>query len=178
MKELFLALAAQLQDKIPELVWIDLYSRQFENLSESYASLLPAVLIEVAVDWSGVSKGVQNGSTLVVLHVGQDCYEDTYSQSPQQAEALARLFDLPQRIYVALQGLTGATFSGLERTRSEPDTDYTNLNVQRITFRTIISDAEAVQPVNKIKLVPDLKLGKNVIPDQVYPELPIYPEGT
>lgn len=178
MKELFLALVAQLAKEVPELVWIDLYNRQFENLPDSQAAPLPAVLIEIAVDWSGVSKGVQNGSTLVVLHVGQDCYEDTNNQSPQQAEALSRLFDLPQRIYLALQGLTGDTFSGLERTRSEPDMDYTNLNVRRETFKTVISDNQAAQPTGKIKLTPGLKLGKNIIPDEPYPEPPVFPEGT
>ncbi len=176
MKELFLALAAQLQAKCPELVWIDLYNRQFENLPESYASLLPAALIEMSVDWSATAKGFQSGLATVVVYVGQDYYEDSQQQSGQQAEAAARLFDLPQKVYLALQGFTKQpAFSGLERVRSEPDTDYSNLVVQRIAFRTTIADAEAAQPTGKVKVVAAMKLGKNIIPDSPYPEPPVFP---
>ncbi|MDJ1494159.1 hypothetical protein QNI19_14540 [Cytophagaceae bacterium DM2B3-1] len=183
MKELFLAISTKLMAAGLGIKWMDVYNRQFENLeldrnNDSTIVPLPAVLVEMSVDkWDGQSKGIQIGECIVTLHIGQDLYEDTYDGSPDQIKALSNIFDLPEAIYLQLQGFKGATFSGLERTKHIPDTSFTNLNVQQVIFKTTLSDpSKARADEAKLKkLTPDLKLSKNVIPDSIYPQQPVTP---
>lgn len=188
MKELVHALFSTLANASLGIQFLDLYNRQFEQLEqgkdiEVNSFDLPAVLVQLKVVWALQAKGIQRGDCTITLHIGQELYENTDAQSPESLDALGRIFDLPQEIYLALQGLTGANFTGLVRIDSEPDADYTNLNVQRVVFKTTITDASKANTDQDrfVKLTPDLKLGKNITPDYdragnaVYPQPAVIP---
>jgi hypothetical protein len=180
MKELFIALGAALMNAGLQIKYIDLYKRQFENLEQDKEIVhnsfdFPAVLIELKVNWTSTAQGVQSGNCTVTLHIGQELYENTDYNSPESLNALANIFDLPQAIYLTLQGLTGLKFTGLVRTDDEPDVDYGNLNVHKLTFTTTITDAVKFNTSRFIKVGADLKLGKNITPDTVYPQPAVIP---
>jgi hypothetical protein len=176
MKELYTALCAALRS-VEGLAYIDLYNRQYEDESR-WAQLLPGVLVEMRTDWQGQGKGYQRGLCTVTLHVGDHWCEDTYDGAPGQADGLARYFDRLQAIYLAVQGLTGERFSGLERRRTEPDTEFGGLLLHRTVFETTIADPDkaAGDQSKLIKVSPALFLGKNIVPDTAYPQPPVFPQ--
>ncbi len=166
MKELYLALCARIAEKLPSIGWIDLFNDQFTKLEqgEELPIPLPAVMIELQVDWTANGNGLQSGNCRVVLHVGQELYTDSYYGSPDQSRAL-EVLDLLQSLYTHLQGFEQPGFSALERTQNEQDTNYGNLVVHKITFSTQLVDNSRSLDNRYQKLTPDLILKKNILPD-------------
>jgi hypothetical protein len=164
VKELYLLIAQRLREKLPETGHIDLFNRQFDRLETGHPVAYPAILIDMQAEFAGKGKGKQDGAWTITMHIGQELYADTYMGSDSQIKAF-EVLDFVDKVYLALQGFEGERLSPLERTALEPDSDHDNLVVYKISFMGNLLDDSKAEAAAYIKLSPELKLSKNIIPD-------------
>ena len=142
-KALYTEIRDRLRSELPAIGTLTRFNNQFEQMEESQVLELPAVLIEIAeTSWANTSKFQQSGTAIVRIHIGQELYGDFTDGSEFESKALST-FDLPQSIYLALQGFSGSCFSSMTRINSFIDSSYDHLTVDQIEFTTSISDRSA-----------------------------------
>jgi len=139
-KDIYNAIKARILDQVQEIKHVLLFNNQFEKDNQEEAFLYPNAFIEFSQLLStGTTQQVQNVDMNVTIYMGFERYE---------TESLT-IFDTIQSVYIALQGFSGACFSGLQRIEEVQDTDHDNVIIWKTIFSTTATDAEA-HPSNKL----------------------------
>jgi hypothetical protein len=166
MKAQILAIFQHLKLKIPELKRIDLYNTdQFETYEQDHPLPLPSVLVEILpITWQRTKQGIQQGKLTLRFHLGQELYSDSWQDSPSQNRAL-EVFDLLQRLYLALQDFAPPNCTLLERVQTNTDTQYKNCIVHITEFVcTYNDDTKAIDIDSQYQTInPDLVATPEVI---------------
>lgn len=158
MKELITAVMERLKEQVPELRWIDINLGQMatENPPVDY----PCALVDVPRgDYSDASSGMQLGRLMleVELYFIVRTPSSMATPEPIRAQAFAH-FDVAEKVYLALQGFSGDTFTRLTRKRTEKDKEYYPRPF-RLLFECGVKDVSAMP--GRIKVRPDLNLLQN-----------------
>lgn len=142
---MYLALGKRLEQKAPEILYIDLDTGQLDARDHEPPPVeFPCALIDIEYDkCEDESKFVQQCRARVTVRVAFEAWADeTSSATPIQwrEKALAKM-DIPDKVYCALQGWGTDEFSDLSRTSMRPEKRSDGLKMYRIEFETTISDA-------------------------------------
>jgi hypothetical protein len=140
--EIYTSIHDRLQEKLPELLYIDLQKGQFDRYGQQANLPLPSALIELKqVDWVGTAGGSQTGDALISVYLYIDKPAGTLEATAQQAGSLLMLHT-QQKIFRALEKLSGDTFQPLIRV-AEIILSDPNFTVARSDFKTYIYDDPA-----------------------------------
>lgn len=153
MKELMTAVMKRLNEQVPELGWVDINIGQMatENPSVNY----PCALLDISEGvFSDASCGIQMGElTLdVELYFAMPASgsETTAEELREQASGY---FGLAEKVYLALQGFSGETFSRLARARMNADKEH-HPRCFRLQFTCTTRDESAKTVWTKVNLRP------------------------
>ena len=140
--EIYTSIRNRLQEKLPELEYVDLQKGQINLYGQETNLPLPAALIEIKqVDWTETAGGYQTGDALLSVYLYLDKTAGTLDPNVQDAESL-RLLDMQEEIFRALEKLSGNTFQPLVRVAESivADPDFV---VARSDFKTNVYDEPA-----------------------------------
>ena len=120
-KELFLAIKNALMT-IPQLEYVDLYRRQFENNGKDFPQYWTAALIRISsIKYETMTEQNQEGNTLVdVIFYCKDGWLDQHSATTDPEGGLIEI-DLLDAIAEKLQFLQGSQFKPLQQTEDETE---------------------------------------------------------
>ncbi len=141
MKDLYLALVERLKTQVSELVTIDLFNNQFQNMMENQVIFFPCVLIEFEqIDFKNRTENIQEADVRLKFHLAQNIIGlDTYEGSENITNALA-IFDLKDKVNQALMTFTEANTSDFRRVRERLDAQYTNVYVMELSYECLYVD--------------------------------------
>lgn len=161
------------------LQWIDLFNNQPNHPSDENPYTLPAVFVEVKIDWRINNHSDRVGEATVTLHIvqdmaGSDSYHaltplanNSWRNAPNHSHALAQI-DFVTTVEAHCNGFAAndgqQVFNELTLLRTTLDTDTTDIRVDTIEYTSLIAQATtpiAQQPINAT--IDDT----NVIPDIV-----------
>ncbi len=126
-----------------KLDFIARYNNQFDTDDQELAIPEPAILIQfLDTEWKTQSRGIQQGDTLIVLHVGIDSIADDnyYSSNKDKALLIDAYMDL---IHKAMQGFQADCSGSLNRISSAEDSNHDHKFVQTMTYKSSITDNTA-----------------------------------
>lgn len=139
MIELFEKIYETLKNKIGNGLWIDIWNDQVNKQTDNYPLFLPAVFIEFPkANYRRNGDGIQQGNALVIVHVcqnhvGVDTHEGAYNQSFEYLTFV-------QNVYLALQDLSGDSFSPLDRVETGQVPKISHVIENIIVFSTEVFD--------------------------------------
>jgi hypothetical protein len=155
MKILYQALANLLATN-EKVVTVDLYNQNYFNEGKKTLAL-PAILIDFGTTpWSRNKQGVQQGEMTIRFHIVNELYEDFFEGAETQSRAL-EIFDFVEEVYLLLQDFSGETFSKLERTQTDTDTNFDSVIIHILTFKTLYTDTTKADNSKYIKIEPDIE---------------------
>lgn len=153
MKELMTAVMQRLNEQVPELGWIDINIGQMavENPAVNY----PCALVDLSEGiFSDASCGIQMGELTVGVELYFAMPASGNETAPEELrEQASGYFDLAEKVYLALQGLGGDTFSRLARVRMNADRER-HPRCFRLQFACTIRDESAKTVWTKVNLRP------------------------
>lgn len=122
-KQIFQAICKRLNDRVPEIRWIDYWNNHLARLDGDPAWPVPAVFVEFEViEWRQLSHAVRRGDVAVRLHVVTHAVGS--GSTGAVSSDMVALFDLTDRIHAAVQGLRGDNFSAFQQTSSTTPHDH------------------------------------------------------
>jgi hypothetical protein len=137
--EIYTSIRDRLQEKLPELLYVDLQKGQFDRYGQQANLPLPSALIELKqVDWVGTAGGYQTGDALLSVYLYLDKPAGALEPAAQKAGSLL-LLHTQQKIFRALEKLSGNTFHPLIRI-TETILRDPNFTVARSDFKTNVYD--------------------------------------
>lgn len=145
MKEMYLAISERLEQKVSEILYVDLDTGQLDAYDHQPPPVeFPCAMIDIEYGkCEDESNFAQQCAVKVTVRLAFEAWADeTSSATPIQwrERALAKM-DIPDKVYCALQGWGTDEFSGLSRTSTRPEKRSDGLKVYRIEFETTMSDA-------------------------------------
>lgn len=103
-KELFNAIKAKLAADVPEVKHVDLWNHNVEFIEQEEGWERPAVFVEFGkIEWTSFQGGCLRGGGIVTIHLVTDWSDGGHDAA----------FDLCNRMYAALSGLSGEDFNGM-----------------------------------------------------------------
>lgn len=128
-KEIYRTLCKKLKG-IPEcdIQHIDLWNRNVEFIEQEDGWSRPAVFIEFGqIEWNPVvGNRIIRGDGTIKLHIVTDWKGGTADGSEFQEESLA-VFDFSQKIYEAINGLSGSHYSSFTLSQSHTNHDHEDI---------------------------------------------------
>ena len=120
-KELFIAIKNTLKT-IPQLEYVDLYRKQFENDGKDFGQYYTAALIRISsIKYETMTEQNQEGNTVIdVLFYCKDGWMDQHNQTTDPGDGLIEI-DLLDTIAEKLQFLQGEQFQPLQQTDDETE---------------------------------------------------------
>lgn len=138
-KDLYLDVKKRIKDEVKDVKHVLLFNNQFDRDNIEEAFTYPCVFIEfVQLIHTGVVQNQQKSDIQIRLHIGYESLE---------TEDLG-IFDLVQNIHIAVQGFSGAFFSGLQRIEERQDLDHDNINIWQVDYECNLTDC-ITDPRNK-----------------------------
>jgi hypothetical protein len=117
--------------------WGGLFNNQFDEEATEDATRYPIVYAEYSpIEWSaatGNNKNLQKGDVEVILHIG-------FKTLKKDNDEVLSLVD---QVFAALHGYGSEDFDPLRRIREIQDTQYNNVLVWLLTFKTTLTDCGA-----------------------------------
>jgi hypothetical protein len=149
-KQIFQAICARLSERVPEIMFIDLWNNNVAVLSGGAVWPMPAVFVEFeTIEWRQQNNGARRGNVAVRLHLVTRAVNTHGHNDVRASEALA-FFDLIDRINTAMQGLRGDNFSGFQLTTSATNHDHAELLESVERYVTSAQDATAVPEAARV----------------------------
>ncbi|MDL2315050.1 hypothetical protein LJC16_02190 [Bacteroidales bacterium OttesenSCG-928-C19] len=156
MDRLFEAIADRLEDKIPELKWIDWEAGQIDYQDEEYPFQFPCCFIDIeGVEWGNVGERLMIGKATVNLRVCFDIYEDFNNKSPDRKHALKHL-RLINKIQKHIQHFSGEHFNQLNKVRTFPDKRADQYKCINLVYQCGIRDNFGMVDYEKVKATPKI----------------------
>lgn len=160
MEEIIKVVMAKLTSEVPELRWVDLNIGQM-NTSEPPVDY-PCALIDVTkIDYSTAGCRRQIGTVDVEIELYFVVRSPSNAAAPEhlREQALSH-FDIVQKVYVALEGLAGENFTGLNRQQARRDKTYYPRGFT-LSFRCSLEDRAAVPTYKKLSdIKPEMIINK------------------
>ena len=160
IKDFYTTLKAQIET-VTEVKTVRLYNNQIAKQSEESAWAYPAVFIEFTdIDWETTQAANQQGTLNIRLYQAFESYQDEDTD----------LFTILEKIFKAVHGFQGASFSALQRTSDTQDTDHDQIIIWKTDFITDLVDCGATvqkdlvsATVTSIDILKDLDIDNYVI---------------
>lgn len=157
MKQLYLAIKAQLQAKVTAIKFIAMWNNQLMDLEEgkNYSFRLPAVFIEFVspTQIGGVGNNVQIYEPLEVkLHIVHEQYDAKDGTMDNNLD----VFTLKQDVYKAMQLFQAANTSVFDRQSEEQDYDHTNIYHYIQSYFCAMVDNDMPLPIGGTEYEPPL----------------------
>lgn len=157
---LYSKLMERLNEKVAEVLHIDLWNNQIAMEPQEEGFERPAVFIELQpVNWQLQGQKQQVGDIMIGVHVVTDTQGNGTSDGDKAADrnrSFERLI-LLEKVWVALEGYqnhdaNGSQFSKLTRINTQMDTNSAQTNRDVITFKCRLTDMAAVPEYNTVAL--------------------------
>lgn len=130
-KHLYLLFQYNIKAYIPEIKYVSLYNRQFDNIQGEREYPFPACLVEILpMTFDNIGNFNQTTIANVRLHVGTEIYEGLEFGDSQQNDALDHLSLLDKFHYVLNNIATDTSYVPENTTLSGITYDYTGFYIQ------------------------------------------------
>ncbi|MRM95501.1 hypothetical protein D1Z98_11270 [Riemerella anatipestifer] len=142
--ELYKELADTIQNKIPEVLWIDLWHNQVGFLEEEFPFRTPAIFLSFrTIGTQDLGQLGQQVSLQIDFYLFYETFNDTYHGGVNQDSALEFL-ELKDKIHTHFHGSDGAYYSSMRRVGFAPEETGGAGNLYRISFSAIVQDDGAM----------------------------------
>lgn len=157
MKQLYLAIKAQLQSKVPTIRFIAMWNNQLmdTNDGKNYSFLMPAVFVEFVspTQIGGVGNNVQVYEPLEVkIHI----LHEQYDAQDGTMDVNLDVFEFKQTVYKALQLFQASNTSVFDRQTEEQDYDHTNIYHYIQSYFCAFVDNDMPLPIDGTEYAPPL----------------------
>lgn len=155
MIQLFNDIKQQILNEVPEIQFVQMYNSQFADMDRDergasiYSFPLPAAFIEFEDDlqYLQLGNGVQLIDPLFIkIHIAHEYYDAQDGTMEQNLE----IFNLRQKVYMALQKFEPNGAVAFMRINETQDKHHTNLYHYIQTYQTNFIDSERQEPVNGV----------------------------
>lgn len=141
--DLYKELAELVNDKIPEVSWIDLWHEQVSYLTEELPFPTPAVFISFNTNQcNSMGLNIQECDTQIDFYLFYETFSDSYMGSYNQSSAVDFLQLLTQ-INQTFHGVSGTNFQTMNKVDVKREESGGSGNLYRISFACNIEDASA-----------------------------------
>ena len=156
IKDFYTDLKTQIET-VTEVKTVRLFNDQFNQHSTESAWAYPAVFIEfLDITWETTQLANQQGSVTVRLHQGFESYQDEDTD----------ILDTLELINKAVHGYQGASFTALQRTNDDQDTNHDQVIIWRTDYITDLVDCSATVKKDLVEAeITDIEINKDLIID-------------
>lgn len=146
---LYKELTEILQDKMPEILWIDLWHNQVNFLQDEHPFRTPAVFLSFrTLGTQDLGMLQQEINLQVDFYLFYETFADTYNGAFNQESALEFLHSMDE-LHTTFHGLSGKNFSAMRRIGFAPEDTGGAGNLYRISFSCIIQDTGAMKEMEE-----------------------------
>lgn len=150
LKEIYKSIITQIKSKDADFITAnlskinhyDLFFNQYADteIIEEHPFMLPAVFVQMDIDFANQGQNTQQGMLNLKLHLVQESYVDTADNSLTQADAL-KILDMVDMLHTTMQSFRVPQISGnFSRTRLQSEINPTNLYVYVLEYQANIDD--------------------------------------
>ncbi len=140
---LYKELAERIEDKLPEVKWVDLWHEQVSFLTEELPFPTPAIFIAFNTNKiDDLGKLIQECDMQVDFYLFYETFSDTYQGSFNQTSAI-NFLKLLTAIHTTFHGVSGANFQTMRRVDMRREDSGGAGNLYRISFSFNIIDNSA-----------------------------------
>lgn len=142
MKNVFIAVKAQLKAKVPGILQLERWNNQLANEGTGPALVFPAIYYQIdGVKMESISHGIQHGSGILRIR-----YCDK-----QLRPADLKTYDYEAAGYLSLQGFKGGPIlTGLDRIALYPDPNHAAVEVVIAEYRLKYEDRSKFEAKNHV----------------------------
>jgi len=153
MKNCIQSVMSTLKNKVPQLRWVDMNLGQM-NMEHPPVSY-PCVLVDLSyIKHSNTGRGSQLGYATLEIELFFNVNSPSNNTAPQAMQEQAfQHFDIVEKVNQAISGLSGETFSTLNRTDTKRNAQYYP-RAFTLIYQTIISSQSTK---NKYTPLPNIK---------------------
>ena len=142
---LYKELTEILQDKMPEILWIDLW----HFLQDEHPFRTPAVFLSFrTLGTQDLGMLQQEINLQVDFYLFYETFADTYNGAFNQESALEFLHSMDE-LHTTFHGLSGKNFSAMRRIGFAPEDTGGAGNLYRISFSCIMQDTGAMKEMEE-----------------------------
>ncbi len=147
--DLYKEVAQRIQDRIPEIQWVDLWHEQVSYLSEDIPFPTPAAFIAFRLDnCEDLSQLIQKCDLQVDIYLFFETFSDSYLGSFNQDSATEYLRILT-KLHTCFHGISGEHFFQMSRVAMGREESGGAGNFYRISFNCNVEDASAQAEFNQ-----------------------------
>ncbi len=171
--ELYIELAEIIQDKLKDILHIDLWHEQANYLANEIPFPSPAIFISFNIlGCEDISQKLQNCTTQLDFYLFYETFAESFIGSDTNTEAL-NFLNLLTEIHKAFHGVSGKHFSSSTRVGlSREDTGGAG-NLYKLSFTCNVVDASAQSPVD-ITEVNEITISREAIPEKPIDTNPLF----
>lgn len=141
--DLYEEVAQRINNKLPEIEWVDLWHEQVSYLTEELPFPTPAVFIAFNTNQcEDLGELIQECDTQMDLYFFFETFSDTYIGSYNQSSATEYLRILT-KLHTCFHGISGDNFQQMRRVDMRREDSGGAGNLYRISFNFNIEDASA-----------------------------------
>ncbi|MBS2099177.1 hypothetical protein [Carboxylicivirga linearis] len=147
--DLYNEIAQRINDKLPEVSWVDLWHEQVSYLTEEIPFPTPAVFIGFNTNGcNDLSQLIQECDLQVDMYLFFESFGDTYHGAYNQGNAIDYL-RLLSKLHAAFHGVSGEHFQTMRRVDMHREESGGSGNLYRISFNCNVEDASAQAEFNQ-----------------------------
>ena len=164
--DLYIELADKINEKRPDIEWIDLWHDQVNYLATEHPFPTPAIFISFNM-LEAEDQGLlaQNCNTQIDFRLYYETFDDTYMGSYNQESALNFLRELTE-IHKLFHGTSGQYYNEMRRITMVDEASGDAGNLYRISFACNVYDDSTVKQYED-KEVSEIAIVRGDIPEEV-----------
>ena len=144
-QDLYTELATKIQEKIPEINWIDLWSNQVNFLSSEHPFQTPAVFLSFrSLQTQDLGEKQQEVNLQVDFYLFFETFLDSFHGAYNQQSALDFL-KLMDALHGNFHGTAGENYTAMRRVGFNAEDTGGSGNLYRITFSCLLQDTSAMK---------------------------------
>lgn len=141
--DLYTEVAQRINEKMPEIQWVDLWHEQVSYLTEELPFPTPAVFVAFNTNsCEDLGELIQECDTQIDLYLFFESFGDTYSGSYNQGSANEYL-RLLTKLHTCFHGISGVNFQTMRRVDMRREESGGAGNLYRISFNCNVEDASS-----------------------------------
>lgn len=141
--DLYNEIAQRINEKIPEIEWVDLWHEQVAYLTEDLPFPTPAVFIGfVTNQCNDAGQLIQECDLEIDFYLFFETFSDTYQGAYNQSSAIDYL-RLLTKLHACFHGISGDSFQTMRRVDMRREDSGNAGNLYRISFNCNVEDASA-----------------------------------
>lgn len=147
--DLYQELAERINNKIPEISWVDLWHEQVNYLTDELPFPTPAVFIAFNTNNCGdLGELIQECDTQIDFYLFFETFGDTYQGSYNQDSATEYL-RLLTKLHTCFHGISGENHQTMRRVDMRREDSGGSGNLYRISFNCNLADASSQKEFNE-----------------------------